>query len=108
MSFTDVLHTEIAKRRTFGIISHPDAGKTTLTEKLLLFGGAIQMAGAVKAKKASREHFQPAAVFIQGLLAHRDVSTKSSYKRDFSAKASRAFLYPGNTSSTAGIRVFRI
>ncbi len=45
---------EIARRRTFGIISHPDAGKTTLTEKLLLFGGAIQVAGAVKAKKASR------------------------------------------------------
>ncbi|MBN2645097.1 MAG: peptide chain release factor 3 [Desulfuromonadaceae bacterium] len=45
---------EVEKRRTFGIISHPDAGKTTLTEKLLLFGGAIQMAGAVKARKASR------------------------------------------------------
>ncbi len=45
---------EINRRRTFGIISHPDAGKTTLTEKLLLFGGAIQVAGAVKAKKASR------------------------------------------------------
>jgi len=42
---------EIAKRRTFGIISHPDAGKTTLTEKLLLFGGAIQTAGAVKHNK---------------------------------------------------------
>ncbi|MFZ8987300.1 MAG: peptide chain release factor 3 [Steroidobacteraceae bacterium] len=48
------LTTEIARRRTFAIISHPDAGKTTLTEKLLLFGGAIQMAGAVKAKKAVR------------------------------------------------------
>jgi peptide chain release factor 3 len=48
------LNAEIARRRTFGIISHPDAGKTTLTEKLLLFGGAIQMAGAVKARKASR------------------------------------------------------
>ena len=45
---------EIAKRRTFGIISHPDAGKTTLTEKLLLFGGAIQMAGSVKARKSGR------------------------------------------------------
>lgn len=45
---------EIQRRRTFGIISHPDAGKTTLTEKLLLFGGAIKMAGAVKARKASR------------------------------------------------------
>jgi peptide chain release factor 3 len=42
---------EIQKRRTFGIISHPDAGKTTLTEKLLLFGGAIQKAGAVKSSK---------------------------------------------------------
>ena len=41
-------------RRTFGIISHPDAGKTTLTEKLLLFGGAIHVAGAIKAKKAAR------------------------------------------------------
>ena len=45
---------EIDQRRTFGIISHPDAGKTTLTEKLLLFGGAIQLAGAVKARKAGR------------------------------------------------------
>ena len=45
---------EIQKRRTFGIISHPDAGKTTLTEKLLLFGGAIQMAGAVKSRKTAQ------------------------------------------------------
>jgi len=45
---------EIERRRTFGIISHPDAGKTTLTEKLLLFGGAIQLAGAVRARKAAR------------------------------------------------------
>ena len=45
---------QLARRRTFAIISHPDAGKTTLTEKLLLFGGAINMAGAVKAKKAAR------------------------------------------------------
>jgi peptide chain release factor 3 len=45
---------EIDKRRTFGIISHPDAGKTTLTEKILLYGGAIQLAGAVKACKAER------------------------------------------------------
>ncbi len=48
------LQTEIARRRTFAIISHPDAGKTTLTEKLLLFGGAIQLAGAVKGRKAAR------------------------------------------------------
>ena len=44
---------EVKRRRTFAIISHPDAGKTTLTEKLLLFGGAIQMAGTVKARKSS-------------------------------------------------------
>ena len=48
------LHAELARRRTFAIISHPDAGKTTLTEKLLLFGGAIQMAGTVKGRKAAR------------------------------------------------------
>ncbi|MHB1949439.1 MAG: peptide chain release factor 3 [Gammaproteobacteria bacterium] len=48
-------HTkQVTKRRTFAIISHPDAGKTTLTEKLLLFGGAIQLAGTVKGRKASR------------------------------------------------------
>ena len=47
------LQKEIARRRTFGIISHPDAGKTTLTEKLLLFGGAIKMAGAVKSRKTA-------------------------------------------------------
>ncbi|MEZ5541691.1 MAG: peptide chain release factor 3 [Pseudomonadota bacterium] len=46
--------TETARRRTFAIISHPDAGKTTLTEKLLLFGGAIQLAGTVKGRKAAR------------------------------------------------------
>ena len=45
---------DVAQRRTFAIISHPDAGKTTLTEKLLLYGGAIQMAGTVKARKSSR------------------------------------------------------
>jgi len=48
------LEQEIAKRRTFGIISHPDAGKTTLTEKLLLYGGAINLAGAVKSRKVAR------------------------------------------------------
>lgn len=46
--------SEIKRRRTFGIISHPDAGKTTLTEKLLLFGGAIQSAGAVKSNKIKK------------------------------------------------------
>jgi peptide chain release factor 3 len=46
--------TEAARRRTFAIISHPDAGKTTLTEKLLLYGGAIHLAGSVKARRAAR------------------------------------------------------
>ena len=48
------LRQQIEKRRTFAIISHPDAGKTTLTEKFLLYGGAIQQAGTVKGKKNSK------------------------------------------------------
>src|SRR5438552_532788 len=53
-SFPPDLVRDVSRRRTFAIISHPDAGKTTLTEKLLLFGGAIQMAGTVKARKSAR------------------------------------------------------
>ena len=45
------MNNEIERRRTFAIIAHPDAGKTSLTEKLLLFGGQIQVAGAVKSNK---------------------------------------------------------
>ena len=48
------LAEEIKKRRTFAIISHPDAGKTTLTEKFLLYGGAINLAGTVKGRKAAK------------------------------------------------------
>ena len=51
---TDRLHEQVEKRRTFAIISHPDAGKTTLTEKLLLYGGAIRSAGSVKARKTDK------------------------------------------------------
>ena len=51
---TSTFAAETSRRRTFAIISHPDAGKTTLTEKLLLFSGAIHIAGAVKGRKASR------------------------------------------------------
>ena len=47
-------NTEILRRRTFAIIAHPDAGKTSLTEKLLLFGGQIQVAGAVKRNKSKK------------------------------------------------------
>jgi peptide chain release factor 3 len=50
----DHLRSEVARRRTFAIISHPDAGKTTLTEKLLLYGGAVRLAGSVKQKRAER------------------------------------------------------
>ncbi len=50
----DLITREVSRRRTFGIISHPDAGKTTLTEKLLLFSGAIQLAGTVKGRKSGR------------------------------------------------------
>ena len=53
-NFIMSLEQEISRRKTFGIISHPDAGKTTLTEKLLLFGGAIQEAGAVKSNKIKK------------------------------------------------------
>src|SRR5690606_22313367 len=51
---SELIAKEVARRRTFGIISHPDAGKTTLTEKLLLFSGAIQLAGTVKGRKSGR------------------------------------------------------
>ena len=53
-SCRDRLPIEVAKRRTFAIISHPDAGKTTLTEKLLLYGGAIHLAGSVKGRRGQR------------------------------------------------------
>src|SRR5881628_1784329 len=53
-SYPADLMRDVSRRRTFAIISHPDAGKTTLTEKLLLFGGAIQMAGTVKARGEQR------------------------------------------------------
>jgi peptide chain release factor 3 len=51
---SDTILKEANKRRTFAIISHPDAGKTTLTEKLLLYGGAIHEAGSIRQRKAAR------------------------------------------------------
>ena len=53
-AFRELLHQQVEKRRTFAIISHPDAGKTTLTEKFLLYGGAINLAGSVKGKATAR------------------------------------------------------
>ena len=63
------LHREVARRRTFAIISHPDAGKTTLTEKLLLYGGAIHLAGSVKARRASRHALAPRVSRICGQIS---------------------------------------
>jgi len=68
------IQTEIQKRRTFGIISHPDAGKTTLTEKFLLFGGVLQQAGAIRSKKADRH----AKSDWMGVERERGISVTSS------------------------------
>ncbi len=69
-----ILKREIEKRRTFAIVSHPDAGKTTLTEKLLLFGGAIQVAGAVKSNKIK----QTAASDFLEIEKQRGISVSTS------------------------------
>ena len=60
-AFRELLHQQVEKRRTFAIISHPDAGKTTLTEKLLLYGGAIRSAGSVKARHVRLDGHREAA-----------------------------------------------
>ena len=64
-SSSDELVREVTRRRTFAIISHPDAGKTTLTEKLLLYAGAVHLAGAVQA----RSHQRAAQVRLDGVGA---------------------------------------
>ena len=83
-SFPADLLRDVARRRTFAIISHPDAGKTTLTEKLLLFGGAIQMAGTVKARKSARH----ATSDWMEIEKQRGISVTSSVMQ---------FEYAGNT-----------
>ena len=68
------VENEIARRKTFAVIAHPDSGKTTLTEKLLLFGGAIQTAGAVKSnkvKKTTASDFMEIEKQREYLLLHR-------------------------------------
>ena len=78
---TEIMNTEILKeaqkRRTFAIISHPDAGKTTLTEKLLLYGGALHEAGSIRARKASRH----AASDWMSIEKERGISVTSSVLR---------------------------
>ena len=66
---------EVQRRRTFAIISHPDAGKTTLTEKLLLYGGAIHLAGSVKSRKTAK-HAVSAWMEIE---KQRGISVTSSF-----------------------------
>ncbi|HVS57602.1 MAG TPA: peptide chain release factor 3 [Casimicrobiaceae bacterium] len=83
-TFPADLVRDVARRRTFAIISHPDAGKTTLTEKLLLFGGAIQMAGTVKARKSSRH----ATADWMEIEKQRGISVTSSVMQ---------FAYAGHT-----------
>ena len=85
--------TEIQRRRTFAIISHPDAGKTTMTEKLLLLGGAIQMAGTVKARKASRH----ATSDWMELEKQRGISVTTSVMRfEFEGKEVNLLDTPGH------------
>ena len=57
MNLKDIISKEVDRRKTFAIISHPDAGKTTLTEKLLLYGGAIRLAGSVKSERQINMQF---------------------------------------------------
>ncbi len=84
---------EIERRRTFAIISHPDAGKTTITEKLLLFGGAIQMAGAVRARRASRH---AASDFLK-MEQERGISVSTAVMRfDFDGFAVNLLDTPGH------------
>ena len=96
-NFVTELEREIGRRRTFAIISHPDAGKTTLTEKFLLYGGAIQTAGSVKGK-ATAKH---AVSDWMDLEKQRGISITSSVMQ---------FEYEGyciNILDTPGHRTFR-
>lgn len=87
------LAPEVARRRTFAIISHPDAGKTTLTEKLLLYGGAVQQAGAVKARRASRH---TVADWME-VEKQRGISVSSSVMRfDYAGQTINLLDTPGH------------
>ena len=68
------LTDEVKKRRTFAIISHPDAGKTTITEQMLLFGGVIRSAGTVKARKSG--HYATRSVVFQLLVQLCNLNTR--------------------------------
>ncbi len=91
------LSDEIARRRTFAIISHPDAGKTTLTEKLLLFGGAIQLAGEVKARGERRR----ARSDWMAIERERGISVSSAV---MTLRARRARLQPARHAGPPGFQ----
>ena len=87
------LEREVLRRRTFAIISHPDAGKTTLTEKLLLYGGAIHLAGAVKSRRASRH----ATSDWMALERERGISVTSSVMQfDYADRCVNILDTPGH------------
>ena len=84
---------EIERRRTFAIISHPDAGKTTLTEKLLLYGGAINQAGSVKGKQSARH----AVSDWMDIEKQRGISVTSSVLQfDYAGKCVNILDTPGH------------
>ena len=84
---------KIEKRRTFAIISHPDAGKTTLTEKLLLYGGAIHLAGTVKARKSNRHAVSDSRFTWQARL-RRVKATAMPFRTGWRLKSSAVFPLP--------------
>ena len=90
-AFRDMLHEQVEKRRTFAIISHPDAGKTTLTEKLLLYGGAIRSAGSVKARKSDKH----ATSDWMEIEKQRGISVTSSAMQ-FEYKPEKVQPFPGS------------
>ncbi len=91
-SLSDELAREVARRRTFAIISHPDAGKTTLTEKLLLYAGAVHLAGAVQA----RSHQRAAKSDWMELEQARGISiTSTALQFDYQGCAGEPARYAG-------------
>ena len=90
-AYRDMLHEQVRKRRTFAIISHPDAGKTTLTEKLLLYGGAIRSAGSVKARKSDKH----ATSDWMEIEKQRGISVTSSAMQ-FEYKPEKVQPFPGS------------
>ena len=87
---TNPLEQEVARRRTFAIISHPDAGKTTLTEKFLLYGGALQLAGSVRASKNQRSVTSDWMELEKKRLEDYDAESKISHQFSLPGRS----LYP--------------